>query len=568
MTNMRIMTGFLFALLVGIVLPQATFAAVLKEPKRLDVSGGIYTNDNTPTVTWTSPIGATWYEILLDNGSWRSLGNVNAYTFESQNDGWHTIYVRAHDNAGQTSIAKSVTLEIDTQGPTVPAVWPTTAKENTSTTFWVTPYGEASTTTCTLYVDNKSVGTMTKNGNAFQKTYTFSWDGTYTAYARCTDGDGNVTVGTSRTVTVTNTNNDTPVSEETFWVSNVTPTSATQDESTTMRVTTSGTLDAETCTLYVNGSSVGTMSETSRNSFAKTYTFSNDGTYSVYAYCQDENNDWTKGSSRTVTVTQEVIDDHDTDSLDVPTVSPGSAYEDERIEFTVKPDSNYNVTECWLYVDGARVAEMNEESTNRFVVDYTFRNSGSYSVYAYCKDSHDDTAIGEKRTVRVSDRDYDDDDSNTISRGSLIKTVCGNTVTSLDTCKTVYYYGKDGKRHAFPNETTYFSWYNDFDDVIEVSGNFMSSLSIGKNVTYRPGSVLIRFASSSSIYAIESAHTLHRYTTTSLIESDYGKNWDDVLMNLPDSLYNNYTIGSVIDSTHDYDRDDEYFSVNSIDDVL
>ena len=153
-------------------------------------------------------------------------------------------------------------------------------------------------------------------------------------------------------------------------------------------------------------------------------------------------------------------------------------------------------------------------------------------------------------------------------KGSLIKTACGHTVAVNDPCTAVYYYGNDGKRHVFPSASVYFTWYNDFDDVIEVSSDFMSSLTIGKNVTYRPGSVLVQFEGSSSIYGIEAPKTLRRYTTTGLLETDWGSNWASDVVTVSDSLYGNYTMGSVIDRSSDYDASDEYDSVDSIDDVL
>lgn len=638
--------------------PGAAFASSLSAPSHLDLVSGIYTNDTTPTATWTRPANATWYEILVDDGDWIGISNVGSYTIWALPNGWHTFYVRAHSNTGAVSTSSSITFEIDTQGPTVSTVSPNTATEDVSTTFSVTSSGEAATLFCDLYVDGKNTGGMTKKSlTNFSKPYTFTTSGSHTVYARCMDGDNNYTTGASRTVTVTNGDNS--PTDETFWVNGVTPTSATEDESTTMRVTTSGTLDADSCVLYVNSSSVGTMSETSANSFAKTYTFANDGSYTVYAYCEDaygnwergasktvtvhatdnedetftvpsvspssatedeeltfrvtpygtldaetcklyvngssvgtmdesggtfrmdytftndgeytvyaycedENGNWEKGSSRTVEVSNDTTSNNG--SLDVPTVSPSSADEDERTEFTVKPTSDYNVTNCWLYVDGSRVATMDEESTNRFVADYTFSNDGSYSVYATCKDSSGESVTGDKRTVRVGTVNSTSNDD--VDRGSLIKTRCGASPSVNDACKAVYYYGEDGKRHVFPNEATYFTWYRDFDDVVEVSSGFMASLTIGKNVTLRPGSVLVKFDSASSIYAVEKDHTLRRYTKTSLIESDYGDDYEDVLVTISDSLYNNYSVGSVIDSTNDFDRDDEYFSVDSIDDVL
>ena len=545
--------AFLFAMLV----PTSALASVLTAPTHVSIDGGVYTNDTTPTATWNRPSGATWYEFALDDGNWTSLGNVDSYTLWPLANGWHTFFVRAHNSVGNTSVSASVTFEIDTVGPTVTAVSPRTATEDLATTFTVTTSGESATTFCMLYVDGSNVGTMTKySSTSFKISYTFAQDDAYTVYARCADGDGNYTTGTSVTVTVSRANDE---PDETFSVNAVSPTSATEDESETFRVTTSGTLDAETCVLYVNGSSVGTMSETSANSFSKSYTFTNDGSYTVYAYCKDEHGDWEKGATRTVTVERE---DDNTNSLYVPMVSPGTAEEDERTEFSVEPDSDYNVTDCWLYVNGSRVATMDEESTNEFTVDYTFSNDGSYTVYAYCEDSSGDTDYGTQRTVTVYD--YDDH----ASYGDLIKTACVSGATSLDPCKAVYFYGDDGKRHVFPNEATYFTWYNDFDDVVEVSTSFMASLTIGKNVTVRPGSVLVRFESWDHVFAVESPRTLRHYLSSSLVQSDYGSNWSDDLITLSDSLYGNYSLGSDIDSANDYDASDEYYRVDTINDIL
>lgn len=452
----------LSALFLG-VLPQSLFAATLATPTNLSLVGGIYTNDTTPTATWTRPANATWYQVLLDDGDWLNLGNVSSYTLWPLADGWHTLFVRAQ-GTNATSTSTSITFEIDTVGPTVPAVSPSSATEDQSTTFSVTPSGEAAPTSCDLYVSGSSVGTMTKNGSTFSKAYTFANDGSYTVYARCADGDGNDTTGTSRTVSVVNT----------------------EDPDTS-------------------------------------------GTFTV------------------------------------PSVTPSTAIEDERTAFTVRPTSDYNVTNCWLYVDGDRVATMNEASTNRFTANYTFTNDGNYSVYAYCKDSHGNAVSGTRRTVTVSNQSTT---STNATRGSLIKIPCGVYANTSQTCKAVYYYGHDGKRHVFPNESVFYTWYSNFNDVVSVSQDFMSSLVIGKNVTYRPGSVVVKFDSSPEVYAISADHTLHHYTTLSLLKSDYGSNWTNVLAKVPDALYSNYTIGSEIDNVRDYDRDDAYYSVNDIDDVL
>lgn len=638
-----------------LILPSATRAAGLSAPTNLSLNGGVYTNDTTPTFTWNRPANATWYEYEIDNGNWISLGNVGTVTTWNLSSGWHTFFVRAHDNAGNVSTTTPLTFEIDTVGPTVPAVSPSTAQTNVSTTFTVSPSGEATPTSCALYVDGVRKSSMTKYSNTFSAPYTFSWSGTYTVNAVCADADGNTTTGTSRTVTVSGSNSGTTV--DTFTVPTVSPSTATEDVSVSMSVVPYGTLDATRCELYVDGSYAGEMNQSS-NTFTKSYTFSNAGTYSVYAWCENENGTWVKGSTRTVTVSNndtasstlnvpsvspssatedesarftvqpssnynvtncwlyvdgsnvEAMDedytnyfttdytfrndgsytvyarctdssgkyvngtsrtvtvsnqDDDNSSLSVPTVSPSSATEDRSTEFSVRPTSSYNVTSCWLYVDGDKVATMNEDSTNYFTADYTFHDHGSYSVYARCYDSSGTYVTGSKRTVTVYSSGSSNNNAN---EGDLIKIACGSHPSANDTCKAVYYYGEDGYRHAFPNESVYYTWYNDFDDVIEISSSDMSDITIGKNVTYRPGSVLVQFSGSSSIYAVEKKHTLRKYTSTSLLRTDYGSNYEDVIVTVPDTLYGNYSIGSVIDSSSDFDRTTQYYSVDSIDDVL
>lgn len=738
-----------YSLLIAsfLILPGITHASWLSAPTNLSISGGAYTNDTTPTFTWDRPANATWYEYEIDNGSWLSLGNVGTVTTWNLSSGWHTFFVRAHDNAGNISTTTPLTFEIDTVGPTVPAVSPSTAQTNVSTTFTVSPSGEATATSCALYVDGVRKSSMTKYSSTFSAPYTFSWSGTYTVYAVCTDGDGNSTTGTSRTVTVSGSN-----TVDTFSVPAVSPSTATEDVSVTMSVTPYGTLDAVRCELYVDGSYAGDMNQSSSNTFTKNYTFNNEGTYSVYAWCKDENGTWVKGSTRTVTVSDSdtnstlsvpsvspssatedesahftvqpssnyditicwlyvdgnnvdtmdedytnyftadytfrdngsysvyarctdssgktvngtsrtvTVNDQDDDNstLSVPSVSPSSATEDESTHFTVQPSSNYNVTDCWLYVSGSEVETMDEDSTNYFTADYTFTNDGSYTVYARCTDSSGKTVNGTSRTVTVSNQSsnssslsvpsvspssatedhstefsvqpssnynvsscwlyvdgdnvatmhedytnyftvdytfhdngsysvyarcsdssgtyvtgtkrtvtvYSSGPSNEANEGDLIKIACGSHPSADDICKAVYYYGDDGKRHAFPNESVYYTWYNNFDDVIEISSSDMSYITIGSNVTYRPGSVLVQFSSGTSIYAIEKKHTLRKYTSTSLLRTDYGSNYEDVIVTVPDTLYGNYTIGAEIDSSSDYDRTMQYYSVDSIDDVL
>ncbi|MFA5029313.1 MAG: hypothetical protein WC518_01005 [Patescibacteria group bacterium] len=70
---------------------------------------------------------------------------------------------------------------------------------------------------------------------------------------------------------------------------------------------------------------------------------------------------------------------------------------------------------------------------------------------------------------------------------------------------SVYYVDANDRRHLFPTESTFFSWYTGSwknQSVITVSESEFNQLLVGKNVTVRPGYALVRFGSSLKMYAV------------------------------------------------------------------
>ncbi len=355
---------FLLALALFAV-PSVTFAAV-SAPNSLTISPGQYTNDTTPTFSWSAPSGATWYDVAVDAGGYSGIGNVLSYTLPTQANGWHTFYVRAHDNSNAVSGSNALTFEIDTVGPTVSRVSISKATANVPTTVSVSTSGESAVASCRLMIDHINLADMTKNGDTWSANYAFAavgnaGSGTVQAAVSCTDGDGNSTLGASRTVTVT----------------------------------------------------------------------------------------------------------------------------------------GYTVAEAYA--------------------------------------------------------------------GDRIKTACGSNVRKSDACHAVYYLGADGKRHAFPTEAVYYTWYSNWSGVKTVSQAFMSTLSLGKNVTLHPGTALVKFTSTNEVYAVSRGAVLHHYLTEALVKADYGNNWQASLVSVSAVLRGNYSIGSVIDSTSDYDAATAKAAVTSID---
>jgi len=121
------------------------------------------------------------------------------------------------------------------------------------------------------------------------------------------------------------------------------------------------------------------------------------------------------------------------------------------------------------------------------------------------------------------------------SAGDLIK---------MDGLSSVYYLGADGKRYVFPNETTYFSWYEDFSSVVTIPQSELESYPLGANVTIRPGTKLVKITTDPKVYAVEPGGSLVHIASEAAAKALYGDNWASRVVDVPDAFFTNYTISS------------------------
>lgn len=134
------------------------------------------------------------------------------------------------------------------------------------------------------------------------------------------------------------------------------------------------------------------------------------------------------------------------------------------------------------------------------------------------------------------------DRAEAVSNGSLIKSSIDSSV----------YYLVDGKRYAFPNEKVFFSWYNDFGNVINLSVSELASYPLTGNVTYRPGRWLIKIQTDPRVYAVSRYGILRWVTSEQMASALYGANWSIKIHDIPDTFFINYRIGTPIVSVQDY----------------
>lgn len=133
---------------------------------------------------------------------------------------------------------------------------------------------------------------------------------------------------------------------------------------------------------------------------------------------------------------------------------------------------------------------------------------------------------------------------NNVSAGTVIKGA-GNS--------TLYYVAEDGKRYVFPNANTYFSWFDDFSQVEEVTLEDLYEIPLGGNVTYKPGVLLVKIQTDPKVYAVGANGKLKWLKTEDVAKALYGDKWNKLVDDVPDSFFTNYDVDEAIESEDDFD---------------
>lgn len=129
---------------------------------------------------------------------------------------------------------------------------------------------------------------------------------------------------------------------------------------------------------------------------------------------------------------------------------------------------------------------------------------------------------------------------------SLLKLISdGDARTQHDSA--VYYCGADDKRYVFVTNGTYLSWYPDYAGVREVSTASLSGTPLGGNVTYRPGSRLLRIESDDRTYVVSRGGVLRWVTDEAVARALYGDDWHLFVEEISISLFNSgYAFGEPV----------------------
>ncbi len=145
----------------------------------------------------------------------------------------------------------------------------------------------------------------------------------------------------------------------------------------------------------------------------------------------------------------------------------------------------------------------------------------------------------------------------TIGAGALLSPAKAQAATAgMDykaSLSTVYYYGFDGLRYTYPNEDAWFSWHDDFDDVVTISDTELASMTLGGNVVIRPGTWWIKVQSNPKVYAVARDGSIHWIESEEAAMDFAGPDWNARIRDVADVFFADYTEGTSLMSATAYE---------------
>lgn len=124
-----------------------------------------------------------------------------------------------------------------------------------------------------------------------------------------------------------------------------------------------------------------------------------------------------------------------------------------------------------------------------------------------------------------------------VSVGALVKAAYSGTI---------YFIDQDNRRHTFPNEKVYFSYYPDFSNLQILPDATLAAIPLGSNVTMRPGTWLVKIQSDFKVYAVEPYGVLRWISSEAVAAGLYGATWSTRVVDVEPTFFTDYQMGSVV----------------------
>lgn len=314
------------------------------------------------------------------------------------------------------------------------------------------------------------------------------------------------------------------------------------------------------CNLYVDNEDVGSMI-VAGGTASISYAFMQAGIHTMFVFCRDNENNFNSGANASVTVSPASSGSGDVSPPSVGPTSPSVAFVAVPVTISAAvSDTGTGIGHCQLIVNGFGAGTMTV-SAGTASRSHTFDATGTHSVFAQCSDLAGNNGTGSATAMTVSSTPPPAPNL----QPALIKLACPAGSGADHHCRAVYYRGADGKRHAFPNANIYFTWYPDFSTVKTISAGEMATYPLAKNVTYRPGSRLVKFSTLNNVYAVARGGTLRWVKTEAAAATLYSATWNKGVHDLSDAFYPDYKFGADINIAADFSPSAEMSGTATID---
>jgi len=117
----------------------------------------------------------------------------------------------------------------------------------------------------------------------------------------------------------------------------------------------------------------------------------------------------------------------------------------------------------------------------------------------------------------------------------------------------VYYLAANGKRYMFPTQTTFKSWFGDYDvnKIKTLTIEEMYQTQLGGNIFIKPYS-LLKTETDNNTYFVDLNGQIRTVNSTVLLNEVYGDKWQEQVIDLPNNIFTNYQYGPIINTYSDF----------------
>lgn len=217
----------------------------------------------------------------------------------------------------------------------------------------------------------------------------------------------------------------------------------------------------------------------------------------------------------------------------------------------VEGSDSFNVT----FEDNADTAYFALRSDSGAVTNvYSFSLSDWSNTCNASDDGNDNEADDDSDDsgVDMPADDSSDDSSDIVP----VAGVAPGDVIHSSTSTAVYYVTSTYTRRVFINEQTYFTWFDSFDAVKEVSADTLSALPLDGSMLPKAGVVLVKIQSSPVVYFLddssdEFAPELREIGDEATAIDLFGSNWADYVIDIEPTFFTKFDSGLEVDASED-----------------